>query len=36
MDIHMNAHRARLARERRLWAESRKREHQLVDGVLAP
>ena len=36
MDIHMNAHRARLARERRLWAESREREHQLVDDVLGP
>ena len=32
----MNAHRARLARERRLWAESREREHQLVDDVLGP
>ena len=36
MDIHMNAHRARLDRERRLWAESREREMQLVDDVLAP
>ena len=35
MDIHMNAHIARLDRERRLWAESREREMQLVDGVLA-
>ena len=36
MDIHMNAHRARLDRKRRLWAESREREMQLVDDVLAP
>ena len=36
MDIHMNAHRARLVKERRLWAESRERELQLVDDVLAP
>ena len=35
MDIHMNAHIARLVRERRLWAESREREMQLVDDVLA-
>ena len=36
MGVHMNAHRARLRRERRLWAESREREMQLVDDVLAP
>ena len=36
MDIHMNAHRARLDRERRLWAESRDREMQLVEDVLEP
>ena len=36
MEIHMNTHRARLDRERRLWAESREREMQLVDDVLAP
>ena len=36
MDIHMNAHRARLDRERRLWAESREREMQLLEDVLEP
>ena len=36
MEIHMNAHVARLDRERRLWADSREREMQLVDDVLAP
>ena len=36
MDIHMNAHVARMDRERRLWASSREREMQLVDDVLAP
>lgn len=36
MNSHMNAGKARLAKERRLWAESREREHQLVDDVLAP
>ena len=32
----MNAGKARFDRERRLWAESRERELQLVDGLLAP
>ena len=36
MSIHMNAGRARFDRERRLWGESRERELQLVDGLLAP
>lgn len=36
MDIHLNAHRARLDRERRLWAESREREMQLLEDVLGP
>ena len=36
MGIHMDAGRARLAREARLWAESREREWQLVDDLLAP
>lgn len=36
MSIHMNAGKARFDRERRLWAESRERELQLVDGLLAP
>ena len=36
MSIHMNAGRAKLAREARLWAESRERELQLVDDLLAP
>ena len=36
MSIHMNAGRARFDRERRLWAESRERELQLVDDLLAP
>ena len=36
MDIHLNAHRARLDRERPLWAESRDREMQLVEEALEP
>ena len=36
MGIHMNAGKARFDRERRLWAESRERELQLVDDLLAP
>ena len=36
MSIHMNAGKARFDRERRLWAESRERELQLVDGLLVP
>ena len=36
MGIHKNAGKARFDRERRLWAESRERELQLVDGLLAP
>ena len=36
MDIHMSTHRAKLDRERRLWADSREREMQLVDDALAP
>ena len=36
MGIHMDASRARLARETRLWADSREREMELVDDLLAP
>ena len=36
MDIHMNVHRARMDRERPLWAESRDREMQLLEDVLEP
>lgn len=36
MNIGMNAHLARLARERRLWAESREWEYRLVGQVLEP
>ena len=36
MDIHMNAGKARFDREKRLWTESRERELQLVDNLLAP
>ena len=36
MSIHMNAGKAKFDRERRLWAESRERELQLVDDLLAP
>ena len=36
MDIHMSAHRAKLERERPLWAESRDREMQLVEDALEP
>lgn len=36
MGVHMDAGRARLTREARLWAESRERELQLVDDLLAP
>ena len=35
MAVHMDAGKARPAKEKRLWAESRERQHQLVDDVLA-
>ena len=36
MDTHMSAHRAKLDRERPLWAESRDQEMQLVEDALEP